>query len=273
MQSNKQLANKIKTKAFKDLSEQTQVLITRLKDSTDDDKAFIDVLFEVDVALQLSDFFETGLYKDIKRKKLFEVISDVIKAHSEQLQEDEQQAFIDELSADMEKQSKLVSVIKKRAFDCIDRHAEIEKQLLHSVLMIETLRYEQLNDEQHTKVTSTLANVVMYSALSQLDLIILHAAEKYFPLTEINNIIDKYSLESTELFELWQSVNQKYKEIHGVDVFVIDTKIPNIAKKIYKSRSEQIDTKEKLYRNLDTYGGLFLSDETISKVLESGGLV
>lgn len=70
MQTNKQLANKIKTKAYKDLSEQTQVLMTRLKDNADDDKAFIDVLLEIDISLQLSDFFETKLYKEIKEKNL-----------------------------------------------------------------------------------------------------------------------------------------------------------------------------------------------------------
>lgn len=273
MQSNKQLANKIKTKAYKDLSEQTQIVMDRLKDNAHDNKAFISVLLEVDVALQLSDFFETELYKEVKHKKLFEVISDVVKAHCVQLPENEQQVYVDKLSAEVEKQSKLVSVIKKRTFDCINRHAEIEKQILHSVLMLETVSYEQLTDEQHSKVTSTMKNVVEYSAVNQLDLTLLHAAEKYFPLPEVNNIIDKYDLEAIELFNLWQSANHKYKEIHSADVFVLDTKIPHIAKNIFDTHSEQVDTKEKLYKNLDTYGSLFLHDETIKQVLENGGLV
>lgn len=273
MQSNKQLANKIKTKAYKDLSEQTQMVMDRLKDNTDDDKAFISVLFEIDVALQLSDFFETNLYKEIKHKKLFEVISDVIKAHCVQLPENEQQVYVDKLSAEVEKQSKLVSVIKKRTYDCINRHSQVEKQILQSVLMLETLSYEKLTEEQHDKITSTMKKVVTDSAVNQLDLTLLHAVEKYFPLPEVNNIIDKYDLESKELFNLWQSANHKYEKAHSVDVFVLDTSIPHIARNIFDTRSEQVDTKEKLYKNLDTYGGLFLTDETISKVLENGGLV
>lgn len=273
MQSNKQLANKIKTKAYKDLSEQTQVVMTRLKDNANDDKAFISVLLEIDVALQLSDFFETDLYKDIKEKKLFEVISEVVKTYCEKLPENEQQVYMNELSVDMEKQAKLVSVIKKRAFDCINRHAEVEKQILHSVLMLETVRYEKLTEEQHNNLISTMKNVVTDSAVNQLDLTLLHAVEKYFPLAEVNNIIDKYGLESTELFNLWQSANHKFKEAHGIDIFILDTEIPHTAKNIFEKHSEQVDTKEKLYKNLDTYGGLFLNDETISKILESGGLV
>ena len=273
MQSNKQLANKIKTKAYKDLSEQTQVLMTRLKDNADDDKAFIDVLLEIDVALQLSDFFETKLYKEIKEKKLTDVLSEAIQKHCESLTEEEQQTYVNELSIEVEKQAKLVSVIRKRTFDCINRHSEVEKQILQSVLMLETLNYEQLTDEQYSKLISTMKNVVTDSAVNQLDLTLLHAVEKYFPLAEVNNIISKYDLESTELFNLWQSVNHKYKESHSVDVFVLDTEIPHIAKNIFEKHSEQVDTKEKLYKNLDTYGSLFLKDETISQVLKSGGLV
>lgn len=273
MQSNKQLANKIKTKAYKDLSEQTQVLMTRLKDNADDDRAFIDVLLEIDVALQLSDFFETKLYKEIKEKKLTDVLSEAVQKYCESLTEEEQQTRVNELSLEAEKQAKLVSVIRKRTYDCINRHAEVEKQILHSVLMLETVSYEQLTEEQHDKITSTMKKVVKESTLVQLDLTLLHAVEKYFPMPEANNIIDKYELESTELFNLWQSANHKYKKVHGVDVFVLDTEIPHIAKNIFEKHSEQVDTKEKLYKNLDTYGSLFLKDETISQVLKNGGLV
>lgn len=273
MQSNKQLANKIKTKAFKDLSEQTQVLMTRLKDNADDDKAFIDVLLEIDVALQLSDFFETKLYKEIKEEKLTDVLSEAIQNYCESLTEEEHQTYVNGLSIEAEKQAKLVSIIKKRTFDCINRHSEIEKQILQSVLMLETVSYEKLTEEQHSKLTSTMKNVVAESAVNQLDLIILHAVEKYFPLPEANNIISKYDLESTKLLKLWQSANHKYKKVHGVDVFIIDLEMQNIARNIFDTRSEQVDTKEKLYKNLDTYGGLFLKDETISQVLKNGGLV
>lgn len=273
MQTNKQLANKIKTKAYKDLSEQTQVLMTRLKDSADDDKAFIDVLLEIDVALQLSDFFETKLYKEIKEKKLTDVLSEAVQKYCESLTEEEQQTYVNELSIEAEKQAKLVSVIRKRTYDCINRHSEVEKQILHSVLMLETIRYEKLTEEQHDKITSTMKKVVTEGTLIQLDLTLLHAVEKYFPMPEANNIISKYELESTELFNLWQSVNHKYKEAHSVDVFVLDTEIPHIAKNIFEKHSEKIDTKEKLYKNLDTYGSLFLKEETISKVLKSGGFV
>lgn len=273
MQSNKQLANKIKTKAYKDLSEQTQVVMDRLKDNADDDKAFISVLFEIDVALQLSDFFETNLYKEIKYKKLTDVLSEAIQNYCESLTEEEQQTYVNELSIEAEKQAKLVSIIKKRTFDCINRHSEIEKQILQSVLMLETLNYEKLTEEQYSKLISTMKNVVTESAVNQLDLIILHAVEKYFPLPEVNNIISEYDLESKKLLKLWQSANHKYKETHGVDVFILDLEMQNIAQNLFDTRSEQVDTKEKLYKNLDTYGGLFLKDETISQVLKNGGLV
>lgn len=273
MQTNKQLANKIKTKAYKDLSEQTQVLMTRLKDNADDDKAFIDVLFEIDLALELSDFFETKLYKDIKQKKLTDVLSEAIQKHCESLTEDEQQTYINEISKEAKKQANLINVIRKRTFDCIKRHTQVEKQILHSVLMLETVGYEQLTEEQHDKITSTMKKVVTEGALIQLDLTLLHAVEKYFPMPEANNIISKYELESTELFNLWQSANHKYKEAHSVDVFVLDTEIPHIAKNVFEKHSEQVDTKEKLYKNLDTYGSLFLKEETISQVLKSGGLL
>lgn len=97
--------------------------------------------------------------------------------------------------------------------------------------MLETVGYEQLTEEQHDKITSTMKKVVKEGALIQLDLTLLHAVEKYFPLAEAKSIIDKYELESTELFNLWQSVNHKYKEAHNVDVFVLDAEIPHIAKK------------------------------------------
>lgn len=273
MQTNKQLANKIKTKAFKDLSEQTQVLMTRLKDSADDDKAFIDVLLEIDVALQLSDFFETKLYKEIKEKKLTDVLSEAVQKYCESLTEEEQQTCVNELSLEAEKQANLINVIRKRTYDCINRHSEVEKKILHSVLMLETIRYEKLTEEQHDKITSTMKKVITEGALIQLDLTLLHAVEKYFPLPEVKSIIDKYELESTELFNLWQSANRKYKKAHNVDVFVIDAEIPHIAKNVFEKHSEQVDTKEKLYKNLDTYGSLFLKEETISQVLKSGGLL
>lgn len=273
MQTNKQLANRIKTKAYKDLSEQAQVLMTRLKDNADDDKAFIDVLLEIDISLQLSDFFETKLYEDIKQKKLTDVVSEAVQKHCESLTEDEQQTYINELSKEVEKQANLINVIRKRTYDCINRHSEVEKKILHSVLMLETIRYEKLTEEQHDKITSTMKKVITEGALIQLDLTLLHAAEKYFPLPEAKSIIDKYELESTELFNLWQSANRKYKKAHNVDVFVIDAEIPHIAKNIFDIHSEQVDTKEKLYKNLDTYGSLFLKEETISQVLKSGGLL
>jgi hypothetical protein len=273
MLSNKQLANKIKTKAFKDLSEQSQVVMTRLKDNADDDRAFIEVLLEIDVALELSDFFETKLYKEIKHKKLHKVLSEAVQKIYENLTEEEQQTRVNELTSEAEKQGKLISIIMKRAFDCINRHSEVEKKILHSVLTLETISYERLTEEQHDKITSTMKKVATESALVQLDLALLHAAEKYFPLPEVNNIIDVYGLESTELYNLWQSANHKYKEAHGVDVFVLDTEIPHIAKNIFEKHSEQVDTKEKLYKNLDTYGSLFLKDETIRQVLKSGGAV
>lgn len=272
MQSNKQLANKIKTKAFKDLSEQTQVLMTRLKDSADDDKAFIEVLLEVDFALQLSDFFETNLYKDIKRNKLNEVTYGKISSYSEQLDEAEQAEFRNNLSEIIDTQTKLIKKLKKRIFDCISRHSDVEKSILHAVMMLETLSYEQLDDEQHDKILHTIKNAEVNNILSQLDLINIYALEKYYPVPEARAIIDEYKLESTEFFELWQSANNKYKQAQGISIYDLDVEQPLIASKIYERRAELVDTRDKFIKNIDGYGGQFVNDNEILIPVEKGGL-
>lgn len=272
MQTNKQLANKIKTKAYKDLSEQTQVLMTRLKDSADDDKAFIDVLFEIDLALELSDFFETKLYKDIKRNKLNEVTSDKINSYSEQLDEADLAEFVDSISVVIDTQTKLIKKLKKRIYDCISRHSDVEKSILHAVMMLETLSYEQLDDSQHDKILHTIKNAEVNNILSQLDLINLYALEKYYPVPEARVIIEAYKLETTEFFELWQSANNKYKQAQGVSIYDLDVEQPLIASKVYERRAELVDTREKFIKNIDGYGGQFINDDEILNPVEKGGL-
>lgn len=273
MQSNKQLANKIKTKAYKDLSEQTQMVMDRLKDNADDDKAFISVLLEIDVALKISNFFETNLHNEFKRRKFNEVLATKIDDICKPMTTEQQQEYSEYLANILETQYKTADTIKKRAFDCINRHNNVERSLLHSIMMIETLNYEQLNDSQQEQIVSTLKRAEIDCTFAQLDLILLYAVEKYYPMAEINNVIDRYKLGSTELFNLWQSVNSKYKQAHGVDIYNLDVEQPHTASKIFERRAEVLDTREKLHKNIDSYGGQFLKDDEIQKYLKKGANV
>lgn len=255
-------------------------ILNKYKTITDEAKNSPQLLADLNYIQLFSDKFETPMYNHIERNAIVTMIQSYIQ-NNRDVDENEADTLhdkrIDDMNSYLNKSSKLYTVIDKRATDWIVRQQKVTRQIQEAIIIMLEAFYKYATGEAKKKLASETTEILqakLHSAgirykESQLDLITLKATQELIPMFEMELFIKKYEQNMQDLMAKWNEQNKKYYLLTGDSIGAYRLNHLDIADKLYQTKYNSL--KSNFYKNIDSYSGEFMSNQTFRRSIFSVG--